>query len=307
LYYKVNPCTTLHCTVPRDTIMSPTANSIETQSPGVGQSGVADQYADGKAAKNWQLYIGEQDGRTTNYKTFLINLLRQRRVTKVLDAACGTGVDSVMLIEEGFNLTSSDLSDKMLKVAYKTRWERRREPAFFDWEIEEASWLSLTKDVRRPPGGFDAVLCMGNSFPHLLDDHGDLRDHKKCFQNFEGMLKPGGVLIIDHRNYDYILKHGRAPKKNIYYNSAHINDIKTQVIYENNKAKQITLKYNMDVEEDGDFILSYQPHTLQSFSNLLKEAFGMKAKHTIYADFKPLEDEPDPAFYIHVIEKLGGR
>ena len=83
------------------------------------------------------------------------------------------------------------------------------------------------------------MLCMGNSFPHLLDDHGDLRynyfntcqgfmstfcrDHKKCFQNFEGMLKPGGVLIIDHRNYDYILKHGRAPKKNIYYNSAHIN------------------------------------------------------------------------------------
>ena len=33
--------------------------------------------------QNWQLYIGEQDGRTTNYKTFLINLLRQRRVTKV--------------------------------------------------------------------------------------------------------------------------------------------------------------------------------------------------------------------------------
>ena len=84
-------------------------------------------------------------------------------------------------------------------------------------------------------------------------------------------------------------------------------EIKTQVIYENNKAKQITLKYNMDVEEDGDFILSYQPHTLQSFSNLLKEAFGMKANHTIYADFKPLEDEPEPAFYIHVIEKLGGR
>ena len=41
----------LHCIVPRDDTMSPTATSIETQSPGVGQSGVADQYADGKAAK----------------------------------------------------------------------------------------------------------------------------------------------------------------------------------------------------------------------------------------------------------------
>jgi len=279
------------------------ANVLVTQSPGVGVSGVADQYADGKAAKNWELYIGEQDGRTLNYKTFILNLLRQKKVQNVLDAACGTGVDSVMLIEEGFTLTSSDASDKMLKGAYKTRWERRREPSFFDWEIEEANWLTLAQEVRKPIGGFDAVLCMGNSFPHLLDDHGDLRDHKKCFKNFASMLKPGGVLIIDHRNYDYILKHGRAPKKNIYYNSKHIRDIRTQVIYENNAPKQITLKYNMDVEEDGDFILSYQPHTLKSFTGLLKEAFGNEAKHTIYADFKRLEDEPEPAFYIHVIEK----
>ena len=80
-----------------------------------------------------------------------------------------------MLIEEGYTLTSSDASDKMLKTAYKTRWDRRREPAFFDWEIEEANWLTLPADVRKPVGGFDVVLCMGNSFPHLLDDHGDLR------------------------------------------------------------------------------------------------------------------------------------
>ena len=29
----------------------------------------------------------------------------------------------------------------------------------------------------------------------------------------------------------------------------------------------------MDVEEDGDFILSYQPHTLKSFTSLLKVGF----------------------------------
>ncbi len=32
------------------------------------------------------------------------------------------------------------------------------------------------------------------------------------------MVKPGGILIIDHRNYDYILETGQAPQgKNIYY------------------------------------------------------------------------------------------
>ena len=41
-----------------------------------------------------------------------------------------------MLLEEGFKLTSVDLSDKMLKYALKTRWKRRKEPAFDDWGKE---------------------------------------------------------------------------------------------------------------------------------------------------------------------------
>ena len=69
--------------------------------------------------------------------------MREKKVKSVLDMACGTGVDSVMLLEEGFRMTSSDASDKMLKGAHKTRWERRREPMFDDWVIEEANWLTL--------------------------------------------------------------------------------------------------------------------------------------------------------------------
>lgn len=283
-------------------------SAIQTQSPGVGQSGVQDQYADGTAAKNWRLYIGEQKGRTTNYKNFLINLLKEKNAETVLDAACGTGVDSVMLIEEmgdnpAFNLTSCDFSDKMLKDALKTRWERRREKAFFEWTIEEGNWMTLNKDIQTPGPGFDAIICMGNSFPHLMDDHGDFRDHKRCIQNMYDMLKPGGILIIDHRNYDYILKNGQAPKKNIYYNSQNIKSIKTQIIYEDNKPRQIVLDYKMDVEGDGDFVLSYQPWTLAEFSNLLKGIFGSGAAHTTYADFFKLSEVVDPAFYIHVIEK----
>merc|ERR1712180_379787 len=198
-------------------------SSIETLSPGVAQSGVADQYADGVAAQNWLLYIGEQENRTSNYKNFLINTLKEKKCYTILDAAAGTGVDSVMLIEEmgsnpAFSLTSCDYSDKMLKGALKTRWERRREQAFFDWTIEEGNWMTLNKDVKTPGAGYDAIICMGNSFPHLIDDNGDLRDQKICIKNFYDMLKPGC-----------------APEHNIYYNSQHINKITTQIVYENNK------------------------------------------------------------------------
>jgi len=275
-----------------------------------------DQYGDGKAAKIWKLYIGDQSGRTSNYKNFLVNLLKAKNVDTVLDSACGTGVDSVMLLEEGFNVTSADFSDKMLKTAHATRWERRKDgPTFDSWVIEEANWLTLQDDIKKPEGseGFDAVICMGNSFPHLLDDHGDLRDHKVCMRNFAAMVKPGGIFIIDHRNYDYIIENGHAPKKNIYYNSKHIKELKTTVIYEDNKPKQITLNYTMDVSKDDfnrkistddtKFTLSYYPHRLRGFANLLKGAFGEMAEHTIYADFKPFYEVDDPAFYIHVIQK----
>jgi len=42
-------------------------------------------------------------------------------------------VDSVLLLEAGFELVSVDASDKMLKQAYKTRWERRKEEIFDKW------------------------------------------------------------------------------------------------------------------------------------------------------------------------------
>lgn len=47
---------------------------------------------------------------------------------------------------------------------------------------------------------------------------GDQSDQKLALQNIASMVRPGGILIIDHRNYDYILETGRAPQgKNIYY------------------------------------------------------------------------------------------
>ncbi len=52
---------------------------------------MTDQYADGKAAKVWQLYIGESTARTDKYKSFLVNLLKSKNCKTVLDVACGTG------------------------------------------------------------------------------------------------------------------------------------------------------------------------------------------------------------------------
>ena len=84
--------------------------------------------------------------------------------------------------------------------------------------IEEGNWLSLRESaIDIPNDGFDAIICMGNSFAHLPDFDGDQSSHSLAIQNFYDCLKPGGVLVIDHRNYDHICAGGKAPMKNIYY------------------------------------------------------------------------------------------
>lgn len=39
--------------------------------------------------------------------------------------------------------------------------------------IEEANWLTLPEDIPKPGDGFDAVICLGNSFAHLPDFKGN--------------------------------------------------------------------------------------------------------------------------------------
>ncbi|XP_073847894.1 glycine N-methyltransferase [Musca autumnalis] len=276
-----------------------------SRSDGISAEGVRDQYADGKAAKVWEIFIGDKNSRTENYKKFLINLLKSKNCKRILDVACGTGVDSIMLLEEGFEVVSVDASDKMLKYALKERWNRRKEAAFDNWVIEEANWLTLYDDIKDVvKDGFDAVLCLGNSFAHLMDSSPEQLEHKKAIKNFEKCLKPGGVLIIDHRNYDNILETGATPAKSLYYNSSHTADIKTSVLFYCGKPAMVAMDYLIAANNmTSEFRLSYYPHMLNQFTNILKEIFGAGAEHQLFGDFKDLSEIQNPAFYIHLMEK----
>ncbi|XP_066145036.1 glycine N-methyltransferase [Euwallacea fornicatus] len=292
-------------------------NVIRTRTLGAAVEGVRDQYADGKAAKVWEVFIGDKNSRTQNYKNFLIGMLKKKGCKRILDVACGTGIDSIMLVEEGFEVVSVDASDKMLKYALKSRWSRRKDPSFDKWVIEEANWLTLYDDIEDLVGeGFDAVICLGNSFAHLLDNFGDQREQKQALRNFEKCIKPGGFLLIDHRNYDNIIDSGETAAKSIYYNPTHTTDIRTSVLYVSGIPALVSLDYIIDLSSDkeqSDFItvedsvsefrLSYYPHRLKVFTQMLKEAFGENSIYKIFGDFRPLEEIDTPNFYIHLVEK----
>ncbi|GAA6098285.1 glycine N-methyltransferase [Tachysurus ichikawai] len=91
-------------------------------------------------------------------------------------------------------------------------------------------------------------------------------------------------------------------------------DIDTSVLWVNNKPTMVTLDYTLEIPQpDGSqkapetskFRLSYYPHRLESFKELLKAAFFGKCKQKVFGDFKhytPGQGEA-PCYFIHVVEK----
>jgi SAM-dependent methyltransferase len=55
--------------------------------------------------------------------------------------------------------------------------------------------------VERVGGAFDAVLCLGNSLPHVLS----AEDLSNALTDFAAVLRPGGLLLIQNRNFDAVL------------------------------------------------------------------------------------------------------
>jgi len=278
-----------------------------------------DQYKDGVAASVWEEYIGEN--RESRYREWLISTLRKHGAVRILDVACGTGVDSRMLVSAGFHVTSCDLSNNMLQKARDTKAKKNLK----NWEIHLADWCKLPQQLGpEVHHDFDAVICMGNSFAHLPDELDKQEKQELAISNFREMLRPGGILIIDHRNFDYIVANGKAPSKNIYYQSTWQTQVDTS--FERNDLGEVTniildyamtvplevqIKMGLDLDGSHDqvtFQLTYFPHYLSKFSRLLRRVFGLTiddatAPHDISGDFLPLDVAHDPAYYIHVITK----
>jgi len=58
--------------------------------------------------------------------------------------------------------------------------------------------------VRKGVIPFDALLCLGNSLPHLLTPV----DLAIALFDFAACLRPGGLLLIQNRNFDAVLASG---------------------------------------------------------------------------------------------------
>ena len=135
-------------------------------------------------------------GRAQAAERFAEELTRRYAVTSAVDAACGTGLFARALARRGVKVTGADISVEMIR-----RGREHPECAGLDIEWIEAPMQDLAE--RLPQASADAVLCLGNSLPHLLTDD----DLRRTLRGFFELLKPGGVALVHLLNYNRVLAH----------------------------------------------------------------------------------------------------
>jgi ubiquinone/menaquinone biosynthesis C-methylase UbiE len=131
--------------------------------------------------------------RMAREQSFFARVFDEGGAHRVLDAACGTGIHAISFAKSGRECTGADLSPVMVEKARQNARDAGVSVSFVT-----AGFGGLRGRVE---GSFDAVTCIGNSLPHLLDDeslHG-------CLADFAELLRPGGLLVIQNRNYDRLL------------------------------------------------------------------------------------------------------
>ena len=136
---------------------------------------------------SWEGRLAREDG-------FFRGVFDEHDVRRVLDAACGTGMHAIAFARQGRVAEGADLSPVMVEHA-----RRNATAAGAPVTFTVAGFGGLASRLNGP---FDAVTCLGNSLPHLLDDAA----LAAAFSDFGRVLRPGGLLVIQNRNYDRVLR-----------------------------------------------------------------------------------------------------
>ncbi len=141
------------------------------------------------------------EGRLAYELPFIEQQLTASGARRILDTACGTGMHAIALAQRGYDVTGADLSAGMIERARENAAVVGSSARFVVAGFGElAAKLALSR-VEGVGNGFDALLCLGNSLPHVLTT-GELH---QALTDFAAVLRPGGLLFIQNRNFDAVM------------------------------------------------------------------------------------------------------
>lgn len=143
-------------------------------------------------ADDYHLYFRDWETMLEREGLQLRRWFRDRDISRVLDASCGPGTQSIALAQLGYDVVACDPSSGMLLRAHRHATEYKVEDKI---QITRSDFLSLPDNVE---GRFDAIITKGNAFPHLITDD----EIEKALRIFYDLLRPGGTVIIGMQDFE---------------------------------------------------------------------------------------------------------
>lgn len=136
------------------------------------------------------LYKNRDDNEAQKTLDNLLHALDLPASARILDLACGKGRHSRYLASKGFDLTGLDISDSSITFARQFENEHL---AFYQHDMRLPFRINY----------FDAVMNMFTSFGYFETD----RDHLLALKNVQRGMKPGGLLLLDYFNSQWVREH----------------------------------------------------------------------------------------------------
>ncbi len=152
-------------------------------------------YEDWFNRDEYELVYHRRDEREAEQVVDLIErLVKPAPGSEILDVGCGRGRHARVLARRGYRVTGIDVAERALQVA------RQRAAAEGLHHVR-----FLRHDMRQPlcRACFDGVVNLFTAFGFFEEE----ADHQRALQAMATALRPGGWLVQDFLNADYVRHH----------------------------------------------------------------------------------------------------
>lgn len=147
-----------------------------------------DEYFDDTYIQTYTHLNWERTGKEVDFLEKVLSLTPEM---EIMDVPCGFGRHSIELTRRGFKVTGIEYNQTQIDFAERLMIEKQA-----PFEIIQADMRNLPLSRK-----FDVLINFFTSFGYFDD-----QDNDKTLKNFFEVLKPGGRILMEMGNRDFILK-----------------------------------------------------------------------------------------------------
>ena len=262
-------------------------NEIYWNERAPGYSDVNQEELAGVQKNNWKTFLTREilssRTRTAPGENSFSDAYREKSRIHILDAGAGPGFISIILAEEGFNVTALDASEEMLSEARKNAGETEEKIRFMQGDAENPPF---------EPESFDVIFTRNLTW--------NLLHPENAYKAWLNLLKPGGLLMIFDANwYAYLFDENKkneylTDRKNVAENGYADYNVGENFDIMENIAKKMPLSKQSRPLWDKEILSSLGAVNIQTQENIGEILYSQKEKIN-YAS--------TPLFYIKAFKR----